>query len=54
MFAPLNKFHFDAGGLMKAMLPHVGGRGGGKKDLAQGGGDLPSGFQQGLQALVES
>ena len=41
----------DAGALLKAMAPHVGGRGGGKKDLAQGGGSNPAGIPAALEAL---
>jgi alanyl-tRNA synthetase len=45
---------FDAGALLKAMLPHVEGRGGGKKDLAQGGGSKPEGLPAAFQALRDS
>jgi alanyl-tRNA synthetase len=41
----------DAGALFKAMLPALGGRGGGKKDLAQGGGANPNGIPQAFAAL---
>jgi len=41
----------DAGALLKAMAPHVGGRGGGKKELAQGGGTLPAGLPAAFAAL---
>ena len=41
----------DAGALLKAMAPHVTGRGGGKKDLAQGGGTNPAGNPAALEAL---
>jgi len=41
----------DAGTLLKAMAPHVEGRGGGKKDLAQGGGVKPEGIPAALEAL---
>jgi alanyl-tRNA synthetase len=41
----------DAGALLKAMAPHVGGRGGGKKELAQGGGNNPAGLPAAFQAL---
>ncbi|HEX9010852.1 MAG TPA: DHHA1 domain-containing protein, partial [Holophagaceae bacterium] len=41
----------DAGALFKAMLPALGGRGGGKKDLAQGGGTNPGGIPQAFEAL---
>jgi alanyl-tRNA synthetase len=41
----------DAGALLKAMAPHVDGRGGGKKDLAQGGGTNPGGLGAAFDAL---
>jgi alanyl-tRNA synthetase len=41
----------DAGALLKVMAPHVDGRGGGKKDLAQGGGTKPEGIPSALAAL---
>ena len=41
----------DAGALFKTMLPALNGRGGGKKDLAQGGGTNPSGLPEALSAL---
>jgi alanyl-tRNA synthetase len=41
----------DAGALFKAMLPALGGRGGGKRDLAQGGGTNPGGIPQAFEAL---
>jgi len=41
----------DAGALLKAMVPFVGGRGGGKKDLAQGGGTKPEGLPEAFAAL---
>jgi alanyl-tRNA synthetase len=41
----------DAGALLKAMAPHVDGRGGGKKDLAQGGGTKPEGLDAAFAAL---
>jgi alanyl-tRNA synthetase len=41
----------DAGALLKAMLPPVEGRGGGKKDLAQGGGARPEGIEEAFRAL---
>jgi alanyl-tRNA synthetase len=41
----------DAGALLKAMAPHVGGRGGGKKELAQGGGTRPEGLAEAFKAL---
>jgi len=41
----------DAGALLKAMAPHVDGRGGGKKELAQGGGTKPQGLPEAFEAL---
>jgi alanyl-tRNA synthetase len=41
----------DAGALLKAMVPHVGGRGGGKNPLAQGGGTRPEGLPEAFAAL---
>ena len=40
-----------AGKLIPAFAPAVGGRGGGKPDLAQGGGTDPSGIDAAIQAL---
>jgi len=44
----------DAGALFKTMLPALNGRGGGKKDLAQGGGTNPAGLPQAIEALKAS
>jgi alanyl-tRNA synthetase len=41
---------FDAGGLLRAMAPLVGGRGGGKPAMAQGGGEDASGIDSALVA----
>ena len=41
----------DAGALLKLMAPHIDGRGGGKKDLAQGGGTRPEGIPAAFEAL---
>ena len=41
----------DAGALLKLMAPHIDGRGGGKKDLAQGGGTKPGGISAAFEAL---
>jgi alanyl-tRNA synthetase len=40
-----------AGKLVPTFAPAVGGRGGGKPDLAQGGGSDPSGVPTALDAL---
>jgi alanyl-tRNA synthetase len=41
----------EAGALFKTMLPALNGRGGGKKDLAQGGGTHPAGLPEAFAAL---
>jgi alanyl-tRNA synthetase len=38
----------DMDALLKAALPYVAGRGGGRPDLAQGGGTHPGGLEQAL------
>jgi alanyl-tRNA synthetase len=45
---------FDAGAVIRAMAPLVGGRGGGKPAMAQGGGDDASGVAAALAAARES
>ena len=45
---------YDAGALFKAMLPALNGRGGGKKDLAQGGGTNPAGLPEAIGCLRAS
>ena len=42
---------FQAGALVKKLAPIIGGRGGGKPELAQGGGDNASGFEELFEAL---
>jgi alanyl-tRNA synthetase len=42
---------YDAGALFRAMLPALSGLGGGKKDLAQGGGSNPAGLPEALAAV---
>lgn len=44
----------DVPGLLKAALPHVGGRGGGRGDVAQGGGDAVSGLDAALAAASDA
>ena len=44
---------FDAGAVIRAMAPLVGGRGGGKPAMAQGGGDDASGIEAALNAARE-
>jgi alanine--tRNA ligase len=41
----------DAGALLRVGLAHVDGRGGGKADIAQGGGTKPEGIAAGLAAI---
>jgi alanyl-tRNA synthetase len=41
---------FDAGALVKAVTPAVGGRGGGKPQMAQGGGPDPAGIDDAVAA----
>ena len=41
---------FNAGEIIKTMAPHVGGRGGGKPAMAQGGGDDAKGVDASLEA----
>jgi alanyl-tRNA synthetase len=41
----------DAGALLKAMVAHVDGRGGGRNPLAQGGGTRPEGLPEAFAAL---
>jgi alanyl-tRNA synthetase len=43
---------FDMGGLMKEMLAQLGGRGGGSKDLAQGGPQQSATLESDLLALA--
>ncbi len=43
-----------AGKLIEKLAPHVGGRGGGRPDLAQAGGANPAGLQQALSAAREA
>ncbi len=45
---------FDAGAAVRAMAPHVGGRGGGKPQMAQGGGENAGGIPAALVAARES
>jgi len=45
---------FAAGKLVPAFAPAVGGRGGGKADMAQGGGTNPAGVEQAITALRDA
>ena len=42
-----------AGDLVREMAKEVGGRGGGKPELAQAGGPDPSGIDKALEKLIE-
>ncbi len=44
---------FKAGDLMREIAPLVGGKGGGRPDMAQGGGTNPSGIEAALAKVVE-
>jgi alanyl-tRNA synthetase len=44
----------DVPGLLKAALPHVGGRGGGRGDVAQGGGDAVAGLDAALASAADA
>lgn len=45
---------FDAGALVRAMAPAVAGRGGGKANMAQGGGEDVSGIDEALRIARET
>ena len=40
---------FDANSIIKELAPIIGGKGGGKKDLAQAGGNNPSGLKDAIE-----
>lgn len=44
---------FKAGDLMREVAPLVGGKGGGRPDMAQGGGTDPSGIDKALQRALD-
>jgi alanyl-tRNA synthetase len=50
--APARERSLSAQTLLRVALERVGGRGGGKDDLAQGGGADPSGIDDALAAVV--
>ena len=52
VFAQSSGQPFDMGGLMKEMLARLGGRGGGSKDMAQGGPVEIDGMEAALAALA--
>jgi alanyl-tRNA synthetase len=45
---------FDAGAMVRTMAPYVSGRGGGKREMAQGGGDSAAGIDDALSAAREA
>ena len=45
---------FDAGAVVRAIAPTLGGRGGGKPAMAQGGGEDPSGIESAFQIARET
>ena len=49
--APAVQLGVKAGDLVKAFVPQVGGRGGGKPDMAQGGGSNPAGVPAAIAEL---
>jgi alanyl-tRNA synthetase len=52
VFAQSSGQPFDMGGIMKEMLARVGGRGGGTKDMAQGGPTRIEGLDAALAELA--
>jgi alanyl-tRNA synthetase len=52
VFAQSSGQPFDMGGLMKEMLARLGGRGGGSKDMAQGGPARADGVEAALAELA--
>ncbi len=42
----------QSGDLVKSFLPAIDGRGGGRPDLAQGGGTNPAGVAQAVEAVT--
>lgn len=54
VFAQPSGAGLDVPGLLKLALPHVAGRGGGRGDVAQGGGEATDGLDAGLDAATRS
>ena len=54
VFAQSEGLPHDVPGLLREALPHVGGRGGGRGNLAQGGGDRPEGVDEALAAAARA
>lgn len=44
---------FNAGSIIKELAPVIGGKGGGKTDMAQGGGDNPAGLKEALERVYQ-
>ena len=51
--APVFSKQIQAGKIIQAVAPLVGGRGGGRPDLAQGGGPKAAGIEQALERAME-
>lgn len=47
----LEAVSFNSSDLLKQLTAHVGGRGGGRPDLAQGGGENPAALEKGLSSV---
>jgi len=45
---------YSAGEIIKRLAPTVGGRGGGKEDLAQAGGPDPSGIKDAIESAYKT
>ncbi len=44
---------FNAGSIIKELAPVIGGKGGGKTDMAQAGGDNPAGLKEALERVYQ-
>ncbi|HKZ46073.1 MAG TPA: DHHA1 domain-containing protein, partial [Thermodesulfobacteriota bacterium] len=42
---------FNAGSIIKELAPAIGGKGGGKPDMAQAGGDNPAGLKAAMEKI---
>jgi len=52
VFAQSKGMPFDMGALLKESLAELGGRGGGTKDVAQGGAPRPEGVEAALEKVA--